>query len=152
MYVCMYVCWMNLRFNKVHNSKEDLLSFLDKTSFIAPAKDSLVYLSPDASETLETVDTKKVYIIGGIVDKTVKKSISLSHAIREEIQCYRFPIREYISAQGSLALSIDACVQILLSYSQNRDWYQAFEQHLPDRKKQNRSLHPSTNTATSSCS
>ena len=115
------------------------MNFLDENSFSPLARESLIYLSPDASEILEVVDKKKVYIIGGIVDKTVKKNLSLSHAMREEIECYRLPIREHISVQGSLALSIDACVQILTSFAQKHDWRQAFEQHLPDRKKQDRS-------------
>ena len=92
-------------------------------------------MSPDAPDILEVVDTKHVYLIGGIVDKTVKKCISLSHALQEEIECYRLPIREHISAQGSLALSIDTCVQILISYVQSNDWHQAFDLNLPDRKK-----------------
>ena len=125
------------------------MNYLDENSFSSSARESLIYLSPDALETLEVVDKKKVYIIGGIVDKTVKKSVSLSQAMREEIECYRLPIREHISVQGSLALSIDACVQILTSFAQNHDWRQAFEQHLPDRKKKNRTSQLSATTESS---
>jgi tRNA (guanine9-N1)-methyltransferase len=36
----------------------------------------LVYLSPDATEYLEDVDSEKIYIIGGLVDETVNKKVS----------------------------------------------------------------------------
>ena len=111
------------------------MNLISSSSDAALTTKSLVYLSPDASSILETVDTGKVFIIGGIVDKTVKKNISLSHALREGIECYRLPIREHIRTQGSLALSVDACVQMLVSYAQSQDWHHTFEQHLPGRKK-----------------
>lgn len=33
----------------------------------------LIYLSPDGSEELTTIDPDKVYIIGGFVDRSVNK-------------------------------------------------------------------------------
>jgi tRNA (guanine9-N1)-methyltransferase len=43
-------------------------------------KESIVFLSPDAKEALTDIDESKVYIIGGIVDRTVKKSMTLTYA------------------------------------------------------------------------
>lgn len=40
--------------------------------------DHLVYLSPDSGELLMSLDRNKVYVIGGIVDGTVKKVFTLS--------------------------------------------------------------------------
>ena len=37
-----------------------------------------IYMSPDGEEVLETLDPQKVYIIGGIVDRTVTKVCSFS--------------------------------------------------------------------------
>ena len=37
-----------------------------------------VYLTPDAEEDLEDVTDDKIYIIGGIVDRTVIKNLSLN--------------------------------------------------------------------------
>ena len=34
---------------------------------------NLVYLSPDAEEVLEHVDDNFIYVIGGIIDRTVVK-------------------------------------------------------------------------------
>jgi tRNA (guanine9-N1)-methyltransferase len=38
----------------------------------------LIYLSPDGLETLEWLTPDKVYVIGGIVDRTVSKDLSLN--------------------------------------------------------------------------
>lgn len=40
----------------------------------------LVYLSPDAPDPLETVEIDTAYVIGGLVDRTVKKNASLMRA------------------------------------------------------------------------
>jgi hypothetical protein len=44
------------------------------------ANKKLIYLSPDALDPLETVDIDTAYVIGGLVDRTVKKNVSLSRA------------------------------------------------------------------------
>ena len=37
------------------------------------SREELVYLSPDAEEVLDTIDPAKVYVIGGLVDRSVSK-------------------------------------------------------------------------------
>lgn len=39
------------------------------------SQEELVYLSPDAEEVLETIDPAKVYVIGGLVDRSVSKVV-----------------------------------------------------------------------------
>ena len=49
---------------------------------------SLVYLSPDGQTALETIDPTKTYVIGGFVDRSVNKVISLSIVVnRIKVQC-----------------------------------------------------------------
>ena len=55
----------------------------------------LVYLSPDADEVLDTIDTSKVYVIGGLVDRSIAKNQSLNRAMALDIQCVRLPLAEY---------------------------------------------------------
>jgi tRNA (guanine9-N1)-methyltransferase len=42
----------------------------------------LVFLSPDAEEVLIELDQDSVYVVGGIVDRTVRKGITSSFAVR----------------------------------------------------------------------
>ena len=57
--------------------------------------DELVYLSPDADEILDTIDTFKVYVIGGLVDRSIAKNQSLNRATALGVQCVRLPLAEY---------------------------------------------------------
>lgn len=41
----------------------------------------VVVLSPDAEEPLEAVDTAHVYVVGGIVDRTVRKGLTVKFAV-----------------------------------------------------------------------
>lgn len=41
----------------------------------------VVLLSPDAPEPLTCMEADKVYVIGGIVDRTVKKGTTLNFAV-----------------------------------------------------------------------
>jgi tRNA (guanine9-N1)-methyltransferase len=47
-------------------------------------EEDLVMLSPDATETLEGLEKGKIYVIGGIVDRTVVKGVTLGKA--EEVK------------------------------------------------------------------
>ncbi|XP_054713995.1 uncharacterized protein LOC129223420 isoform X2 [Uloborus diversus] len=58
--------------------------------------EDLVYLSPDSETVLEGLNMDKIYVIGGIVDGTVKKGVSLNHAKNFNIQTARLPIHEYL--------------------------------------------------------
>ena len=35
--------------------------------------EEMIYFSPDATEEIETIDPSKVYIIGGLVDRSIVK-------------------------------------------------------------------------------
>ena len=52
---------------------------LELPETISPETHSLVYLSADAEEELDTLKENEIYIIGGIVDKNRHKVSSLTH-------------------------------------------------------------------------
>ena len=95
--------------------------------------DDLIYLSPDGPQTLEALIPGKVYVIGGIVDRTVSKNISLMEACGERaggvrIPAMRLPIDENIprSFQGrGHVLNINTVAHILMAYHQRRNWEEA---------------------------
>ncbi|KAJ1474234.1 hypothetical protein T484DRAFT_1833131, partial [Baffinella frigidus] len=53
----------------------------------------LVYLSPDAEEVLEVLRPGTLYVIGGIVDKTVRRGVSRGVARDLDLPCFRLPIQ-----------------------------------------------------------
>ncbi|XP_050572531.1 tRNA methyltransferase 10 homolog B isoform X1 [Cygnus atratus] len=58
--------------------------------------DAIVYLTPDSENVLEDIDPKKVYILGGLVDESIHKKLTLRRAQEQSLQTARLPIREYM--------------------------------------------------------
>lgn len=102
-------------------------------------KESLLYLSPDAPEALPTtpLSADTVYIIGGLVDETVHKNISLSSARAEGIQCKQLPIDELMERSGGTGckiLTVNQVFDILLSVHETQgDWADCMAKVIPKR-------------------
>ncbi|KAK4815782.1 hypothetical protein QYF61_007200 [Mycteria americana] len=58
--------------------------------------DAIVYLTPDSENVLEDIDPNKVYILGGLVDESIHKKLTLQRAQEQSLQTARLPIREYM--------------------------------------------------------
>nr|XP_042902644.1 uncharacterized protein LOC107454893 isoform X2 [Parasteatoda tepidariorum] len=98
----------------------------------------LIYLSPDSENVLETLDKNKIYVIGGIVDGTVKKDLSLNHAKDYNIHTVRLPITEYLvpcsTNPGTTVLTVNQVFDILLKYYETENWIEALSSNVPIRK------------------
>jgi tRNA (guanine9-N1)-methyltransferase len=105
--------------------------------------DQLVLMSPDAQEPLMTLDVTKVYVIGGIVDKTVQKGLTLEFAQEHKVQAYRLPIKEHAQQLGldfpgantRPILTAADVVTALIEYNRTQDWVIALEAAVPARKR-----------------
>lgn len=99
----------------------------------------IIYLSPDSKYTLDDVRGDVLYVIGGIVDKRVKKNISLNRAIEMNAKTVRFPLKEYLSHRGSQVskteLNVDTAYDILLRRRRGQTWNKIFDDVLPKRRK-----------------
>lgn len=102
-------------------------------------KESLLYLSPDAPEALPATPlvSDTVYVIGGLVDETVHKNISLSSARAEGIQCAQLPIDEFMERCGGTGckiLTVNQVFDILLSVHETKgDWANSLAKVIPKR-------------------
>nr|AIG55570.1 secreted protein [Thraustotheca clavata] len=95
--------------------------------------ESIVMLSPDSPNVLTEIDPKTIYVIGGIVDRTVRKSETLTKASRiRHIQTARFPVQEIFDVRSHV-LNIDTVILSLLEFQNNQDWKTTFENTLPKR-------------------
>lgn len=119
------------RMSLLSNKPEDRLFRIFEGSAVAEfLSEDLVVLSPDAREPLPQIDLSKVYVIGGIVDRTVNKGMTLNMANLNQIKhCYRLPI-----PGKSIVLNIDTVLLALLSYQECGNWGKALTNAIPKRK------------------
>ena len=96
--------------------------------------DDLVFLSPDADEPLETLDSKKVYVIGGLVDSSVQKHTSLQKANDLGARTVRLPLAEHApAANPRTPLTLTAVLEILLAVHAGSDWPSALSSAVAPR-------------------
>ena len=60
-------------------------------------KERLVYLSPHARDELTDIHPDDVLIIGGFVDKSYQKPVSLARAKKLGIRAAKLPLDRYIT-------------------------------------------------------
>lgn len=95
----------------------------------------LIYLSPDAEEPLTHLEPNKMYVIGGIVDRNIKQSVTLNKANYFEIPCYRLPIREYFPSCQKTVINIDQVVRALCIFNSTQNWETSITQSVPQRRR-----------------
>ncbi|CCE61157.1 hypothetical protein TPHA_0A00720 [Tetrapisispora phaffii CBS 4417] len=99
-------------------------------------KSKLIYLTADTDEKLETLEPGMKYIVGGIVDKNRHKCLCLNKAKELGIQTRRLPIDDFIRISGRQVLTTTHVIQIMLKYFDDKNWKEAFQSTLPERKLQ----------------
>lgn len=87
----------------------------------------LVYLSPDARQLMTAFDPTAVYIVGALVSKTHKSSMTWEKAREQGIQCLRLPIHSYLELKPGVkrVLSFQGVFRILLEMKWHGDWERA---------------------------
>ncbi|KAK4360110.1 hypothetical protein RND71_022339 [Anisodus tanguticus] len=98
-------------------------------------KERLVYLTADAETTLDVLDPKHIYIIGGLVDRNRWKGLTMKKAEDQGIQTAKLPIGMYLKMSSSQVLTVNQVVEILLKYLETRDWKTSFFEVIPQRKR-----------------
>ncbi|XP_057241916.1 tRNA methyltransferase 10 homolog B, partial [Malurus melanocephalus] len=90
--------------------------------------DAIVYLTPDSENVLEDIDPDKVYVLGGLVDESIHKQLTLRRAQEQSLRTARLPIREYMVKTPnsrnyhSETLAINQVFDILSTYYETRSW------------------------------
>lgn len=99
----------------------------------------IVVLSPDSTEELEEFEPDKVYIVGGLVDRTVTKYESLNQALEKNCVCKKLPIKTLISGRANCILNVNTVVEILVNKYHQKDWKTSILEAIPVRKANNHS-------------
>ena len=96
---------------------------------------SLTFLTPDAPDVLGALDPARVYVIGGLVDRSVQKAASLARARGLGAATARLPLEAHSAiVDAREPLTLDAVLTILLEYNASADWGRAIIAALPERK------------------
>lgn len=69
-------------------------------------KERLVYLTADSETTLDVLDPKHIYIIGGLVDRNRWKGLTMKKAEDQGIQTAKLPIGTYLKMSSSQVCSV----------------------------------------------
>ncbi|NXS73597.1 TM10C methyltransferase, partial [Pandion haliaetus] len=97
-------------------------------------KDKLIYLTADSPKVMKTFDHDKIYIIGSLVDRSIKKGLSLARAKRLGLETAALPLEKYLLWNtGAKNLTLDQMMHILLTLKNTGDWKAALE-FVPKRK------------------
>jgi tRNA (guanine9-N1)-methyltransferase len=95
---------------------------------------SIVVLSPDAPEALDSFSKDCIYIVGGIVDKSVRGGQTLRKAQEHNAIVRRLPLKEFAPENKSFALNVDCVCSIICTHLETNDWKETLRQCLPVRK------------------
>lgn len=97
-------------------------------------KDKLIYLTADSPKVMKTFDHDKIYIVGSMVDKSIKTGVSLAQAKRLGLETAALPLEKYLLWNtGAKNLTLDQMMHILLTLKDTGDWKKALE-FVPKRK------------------
>ncbi|KAG2466632.1 TM10B methyltransferase, partial [Polypterus senegalus] len=103
----------------------------------------VIYLTPDSENALEYVDPEKVYILGGLVDESVQKSLTYQKAQEYQLCTARLPVEEYMVKKEnaknfhSQILAINQVFDILVAFCESHSWIEAFKVGFPAGKGYN---------------
>ncbi|KAM3590345.1 uncharacterized protein V6R79_007857 [Siganus canaliculatus] len=99
--------------------------------------ETVVYLTPDAEEALETVDPDCVYVLGGLVDESIQKKLSFSRAKELSVRTARLPINEHMVKKSnpknfhSKILAVNQVFEILTTFCSSGSWTRALQMCFP---------------------
>lgn len=92
----------------------------DITTAISP--ESLVYLTPDADTVLEEYNPMDCYVVGSIVDRGIRKPITLPKAQQLGIRTAQLPLYKLPNWNSHKELTLNEVMRIMISIRQSDDW------------------------------
>ena len=96
---------------------------------------NVVYLTADASETLEKIDYSCTYVIGGIVDRNRHKNLCYEKAIKLGMRVARLPLQEHIDLSMSPVLTVNQVFAIMLDFNRTGNW-NSLKTSIPQRRQE----------------
>ncbi|KAI8323375.1 hypothetical protein GQ54DRAFT_113051 [Martensiomyces pterosporus] len=113
---------------------EEFVKMHDKEYVDLFPKEELVYLTADSPNVIEKLDPKKVYIVGGIVDKNRYPRLTLDKAEEQGIAHGQLPIGKYVQMSSRKVMTVNQIFEMLMKFIELGDWKTAFLDVIPQRK------------------
>ena len=102
--------------------------------------EQIIYLTPDSENLLEALETDKVYVLGGLVDLSVKKNQTMQFATQHKLKTACLPILKYMDMDRSKRthsfkriLSINQVFDVLVKFNETKCWKTSLEYGMPKR-------------------
>ena len=126
-----------------------ILNSTDKSieEYYSDSLSSIAYLSPDSTTYLESLQSDRTYVIGGLVDETVTKKVTINKCSQLSLNSYSLPIEKYMTrkvfVKGEIdpktynynkILAINQVFDILANCFISSDWTKSLEIGVPKRK------------------
>lgn len=92
----------------------------DITTAIPP--ESLVYLTPDSDTVLEEYNPMDCYVIGSIVDRGIRKPITLPKAQQLGIRTAQLPLYKLPNWDSHKELTLIEVMRVMMSIRKSDDW------------------------------
>ena len=104
--------------------------------YYADRIDDVVYLTSDSDNILETLDSKAIYVIGGIVDRNRLKRAAISRAEKLGVATAKLPLDRHLKEMtATRVLTCNHVFSILMKCKEfQQDWKKALWEVLPSRK------------------
>ena len=123
---------VNWHANFYKESFNDLLN-IEKSGF---NREDVIYLSPDAEESIYEFDPKKTYVIGAIVDAHIISNQTKTKAEDYGVKAYKLPLKEFrINNNFRTSLNISTVFEIVNNAQIHKDIMKAIGMSLPNRYK-----------------
>ena len=117
-----------------HYTSWDSCKWCESTALQTWPRDELVWLTPDADAPLLELNTNDVYVVGGLIDRTVIKNHTLNLARDAGVRVARLPLKEFAPISNvHPILDVVTVVQMVAEVHSGAPWAEAIEQHMPVR-------------------
>merc|ERR1712226_1031703 len=92
------------------------------------------YLSPDAQQDLEDFNPDDIFIIGGLVDKRMKRFCSLQRANKAGVRCAKFPLQDNARVIAAKPMNFLEVLTILHRFTYHKDIHRAIVEGISPRR------------------